>query len=110
MFQACNDLDPVGPEEWSPSEILMDRAVEVGGAYAIEELGLSAPELGKMDTVVTGLICSDRRILWVQFYNPKLHQPLPEGLEVICGGFSEYFTVSIDSGTWTVVGHYANSE
>jgi len=86
------------------------KGEQIGRSYAFRQLGLSKSQLEKMKSDFTGCIRNGKRTLWIQFYDPSFHPPLPEGLEAILGGFPTYFTVSIDMDTWTVINHYASPE
>jgi hypothetical protein len=98
-------------EFWNPTAEEKSRAVSLGRWFANKHLGLSKNDIEKMRTDFTGWFRNDRTILWIQFYDPEIHQPLPSGgFEAKSGGFPTYFTVSVDVENWIVVDHYASPE
>lgn len=103
-------VKPSQAELWEPTDAIKAKAEQIGRSYALHILDISKAQLDKMKPEFTGWYKDGKQILWIQFYDPDIHQPLPEGLEVIVGGFPTYFTISIDADSWEVVDHYASQE
>ena len=87
------------------------KAERLGCWFAYQHLGLSKRDIRRMKTDFIGWFRDGRSILYVQFYDPAFHQPLPSGaFEGMEGGFPTYFTVSVEVENWAVVDHYESPE
>ena len=103
-------VKPSQAELWEPTDVIKAKAEQIGRSYALRKLDISKAQIDKMKPEFTGWYKDGKQILWIQFYDPDIYQPLPEGLEAIVGGFPTYFTISIDADSWKVVDHYASQE
>lgn len=108
----CVHSQEAGSSFWEPTQTQIAQAEKVARIFASEELDLSRHQLAKMKVDPTGIKKNGRNIIWLQFYDPDYHQPLENigKLEAVSGGFPTYFTVSVETGTWRIVNHYASME
>lgn len=57
---------------------------------------------------ISGLIKSGRREAYVEYFDPKAFPDWDKEAKIIMGGFSSYFSVTIDFDAKKVIGHYAS--
>ena len=98
VLTGCSGIPKPNTASWDPApQDQSKRAVSLGRWFANKHFGLSKNDIEKMRTDFTGWFRNDRTILWIQFYDLEIHQPLPSGgFEAKSGDFPTYFTVSVD--------------
>ena len=82
--------DPANGQFWNPTVEEQSKAEELGRWFAYQHLGLSKSDIQKMRADFTGWFRNGKTILWVQFYDPAFHQPLPSG------GFESFSTARVN--------------
>ena len=103
--------DPAKGAYWTPNDVEKLQGEQLGRWYASQKLGVSNFQLAKLKAQYTGWFRDGKTILWIQFYDPAVFKPLSSGgVEAVAGGFPSYFTISIDTAKWLVVGDYSCSE
>jgi len=97
------------PEFWTPTQKQISKAKEIASKYAVEKLKVSSKQMERMKFNADGWLEDDRKILYLQFFDPESY-PDWEDIAGMLGGFPSYFTISVDILNWTVVDHYACEE
>ena len=95
---------------YSPTCSERSRAEAIARAFAMQTLGVSHDRVSRMRIHRSGgREVSGNCLLYLQFYDPDVFQPMPSGGFVpVMGGFPDYFTVTVDVQSQTVVDHYAS--
>jgi hypothetical protein len=95
-----------------PAELSADqlRAEQIARLYAVDSLGLSKSQVARMKADHNSFSVVDGRET-IQFINPKVIHPNRDGfIDVMDGGFPDYFRITVDIRKWQVVDHYASRE
>lgn len=109
LIFGCERESAIHREHWKPSVVQALKAEETAKKYALVELGVPDTQLSKMKTKTTGWKIDATYVVKVSFYD-TVHFPDWEENDGVRGGFPYYFTITLDTETETVVGHYASPE
>jgi hypothetical protein len=92
---------------WEPTEDESHRAEIIARSFALEQFQLDRTHLEAMKAVSSGITHAGKQVIWVRFYHPQYF----DNFEIVVrGGFPNYFTIDVDTLSWTVVDYYAYEE
>jgi len=109
LIVGCQGKSLLQQQPWSAEPIQIIKAKDIAEEYAVTELRLSNLQLSKMKTKSISWKEGEMDVIQIYFYNPNHHQNWKD-MPLLRGGFPDYFTISVDVNSETVINHYASEE